>query len=124
MGFCISARGVATRALYALLLSGTQVATIISLLARQTRLVMLARHLLDSGVRAQEEIGDRVGLRQGFALDKTLRQAARFDTAYLADVHRRLLEADLSGKTGRRDERLSLELLVARLSGAASSNRR
>ena len=109
--------GVATRALYALLEDGTGVSSIINLLARQVRLVLLARGLLESGVEDRGEIGTRIGLRQGFALEKTLRQARRFRTGYMADIHRRLLEADLASKTGRMDDRLSLEILAARLSG-------
>ena len=111
--------GVATRALYMLLEDGTGVSSIINLLVRQVRLVLLARSLLESGVKDQSEIGTRIGLRQGFALDKTLRQARRFRTGYLADVHRKLLDADLASKTGRMEDRLSLEILVARLSGVA-----
>jgi len=111
--------GVATRALYVLLEGGTGVTSIINLLARQVRLVLLARGLLESGVKDRGEIGTRIGLRQGFALDKTLRQARRFETGYLANIHRRLLEADLASKTGRMEDRLNLEILAARLSGAA-----
>ena len=111
--------GIATRALYVLLEGGTGVNSIINLLARQVRLVLLARSLLESGLKDRGEIGSRIGLRQGFVLDKTLRQADRFGSGYLADVHRRLLDADLASKTGRMDDRLSLETLAARLSGAA-----
>jgi len=111
--------GVATRALYLLLEDGTGVSSIINLLARQVRFVLLARDLLDSGVSDRADIGSRIGLNQGFALDKTLRQAQRFGTGYLAGVHRRLLEADLASKTGRMDDRLGLEILAARLSGVA-----
>ena len=111
--------GTATRALYVLLEDGTGVSSIINLLARQVRLVLLARSLVESGLKDRGEIGSRIGLRQGFALDKTLRQARRFGTGYLAGIHRRLLEADLASKTGRMDDRLGLEILAARLSGVA-----
>ena len=111
--------GIATRALYVLLEDGIGVASIINLLARQVRLVLLAKCLLESGVKDRGEIGNRIGLKQGFALDKTLRQAGRFGTGYLSDIHRKLLEADLASKTGRMDDRLSLEILAARLSGVS-----
>ena len=111
--------GIATRALYVLLEDGTGVASIINLLARQVRLVLLARSLIEAGVKDRGELGNRIGLRQGFALDKTLRQAGRFGTGYLSDIHRRLLEADLASKTGRMDDRLNLEILAARLSGVS-----
>jgi len=111
--------GVATRTLYALLDAGTSVPSIINLLARQVRVVLLAKVLLDSGVKDREEIANRIGVRQGFALDKTMRQAQRFRNEYLSDVHHRLLEADLASKTGRLDDRLGLEILAARLSGVS-----
>lgn len=111
--------GVATRALYALLDEGTSVSSIITLLARQVRSVLLARDLMESGVTDRGEIGTRLGITQGFVLDKTLRQARRFGVGYLAGIHRGLLDADLASKTGRMDDRLSLEILVARLSGVS-----
>ncbi len=109
--------GVAMRLMYDLLDGGTSVGSIISMLARQVRLVLLAGTLRAGGVE-QTEIGNRIGLRNRYALEKTLRQASRFGKAYLAQTHRRLLDADLDIKTGRLDERLALEILVGRLSGA------
>jgi len=111
--------GVAARALYSLAEAGAGVSSIINLLARQVRLVLLARSLLEAGVKDGREIGTRIGVTHGFVLDKTLRQARRFNARYLEDIHRRLLEADLASKTGRMDDRLSLEILVARLSGVS-----
>lgn len=107
--------GVAVRSLYMLLSTGTGISTIISLLARQTRLTMIARDLLDAGVTGHDDIADRLGVRHRFVVEKTLRQASKFDTRHMARLHRRLLKADLVGKTGQMDERLNLELLVARL---------
>ncbi len=109
--------GVAMRLMYNLLEGGTSVGSIISMLARQVRLVLLAGTLRASGVE-QSEIGNRIGLRNRYALEKTLRQASRFGKDYLSITHRRLLDADLDIKTGKIDERLALEILVGRLSGA------
>lgn len=109
--------GVAMRLMYNLLEGGTSVGSIISMLARQVRLVLLAGTLRAGGVE-QTDIGNRIGLRNRYALEKTLRQASRFGKDYLALTHRRLLDADLGIKTGKMDERLALEILVGRLSGA------
>ncbi len=109
--------GVAMRLMYSLLEGGTSVGSIITMLARQVRLVLLAGTLRADGV-PQPEIGTRIGLRNRYALDKTLRQASRFGKDYLALTHRRLLDADLDIKTGKMDERLALEILVGRLSGS------
>ena len=109
--------GVAMRLMYNLLEGGTSVGSIISMLSRQVRLVLLAGTLRATGVE-QQDIGNRIGLRNRYALEKTLRQASRFGKDYLAKMHRRLLDADLDIKTGKMDERLALEILVGRLSGA------
>lgn len=109
--------GVAMRLMYNLLEGGTSVGSIISMLARQVRLVLLAGTLRAEGVELTD-IGNRIGLRNRYALDKTLGQASRFGKSYLALMHRRLLDADLDIKTGKMDERLALEILVGRLSGS------
>lgn len=109
--------GVAMRLMYKLLEGGTSVSSIISMLARQVRLVLLAGTLRAGGVE-QTDIGNRIGLRNRYALEKTLGQASRFGKDYLAITHRRLLDADLDIKTGKMDERLALEILVGRLSGS------
>ena len=51
-------------------------------------------------------------------LKKTLEQERRFTHQQLAAIHRKLLEADLSIKTGEADEQLALEMLVAELASA------
>ena len=109
--------GVAMRLMYSLLEDGTSVSSIISMLSRQVRLVLLAG-TLNAGNVPLTEIGSRIGVTNRYALEKTLRQASRFGKDYLAQVHRRLLDADLSIKTGKLDERLALEILVGRLSAA------
>jgi DNA polymerase-3 subunit delta len=108
--------GMAMKALYHLLDDGASVQYILSMLTRQTRMLILARHLRERGVE-QQEIGNRIGLRAAFALRKTLDQAGRFSHEYLADAHRSLSEADLSYKSGKVRDRVALEMVVARLSG-------
>lgn len=105
------------RLMYNLLEGGTSVSSIITMLARQVRLALLAGTLRADDV-PQEEIGKRIGVSNKYALEKTLRQASRFGKRYLSLTHRRLLDADLDIKTGKLDERLALEILVGRLSGA------
>lgn len=108
--------GVALRLMYNLLEGGTSVSSIISMLSRQTRLVLLAGTLRAGNVPTQE-IGSRIGVTNRYALEKTLRQASRFNRHYLAQAHRRLLDADMDIKTGKLNERLALEILVGRLAG-------
>jgi DNA polymerase-3 subunit delta len=108
--------GMAMRALYQLLDDGASVQYILTMLTRQTRMLILARHLRERGVD-EGEIGNRIGLRAAFALRKTLEQAVRFSHEYLAEAHRSLGEADLSYKSGQVRDRVALEMVVARLSG-------
>ena len=67
---------------------------------------------------SQEEIGKRFGLTNSWALDKTIRQSSNFNIEHLANIHRRLLAADLAIKKGEMDDKLSVEILVAQLSAA------
>ncbi len=109
--------GVAMKLLYSLLAGGETPPNLLSMLARQVRLALLARDMWERSV-PPDEIGKRAGIKAGFPLEKTLRQAERFSTDYLSAVHHRLLDADLAIKTGELDERLAIEILVARLSAA------
>lgn len=108
---------VAMKLLYSLLSGGSSVQHILSMLARQVRLLILTIELRQQGV-PQEELGKRIGLTNRFALDKTMRQSALFSTGRLANIHRRLLAADLAIKQGEMDERLAVEILVGELSAA------
>ncbi|MCH7984097.1 MAG: DNA polymerase III subunit delta [Chloroflexi bacterium] len=108
---------VAMKLLYSLLSGGSSVQYILSMLARQVRLLILTIELRQQGV-PQEELGKRIGLTNRFALDKTMRQSALFSTGRLANIHRRLLAADLAIKQGEMDERLAVEILIGELSAA------
>ena len=101
--------------MYSLLENGSTVSSIIGLMARQVRILLLAKHLSGDGL-SRDEIGRRVGVSHSFVLDKTLRQIGRFSPDYLADIHRQLLSADLAIKSGQLNDRLALEILAARLS--------
>ena len=108
---------VALKSLYALLSSGSSVQNILSMLARQVRLLILTIELRQQGV-PQDELGKRIGLTNRYALEKTVRQSGSFGTEHLANIHRRLLAADMAIKRGEMDERLAIEILVGELSVA------
>ena len=83
-----------------------------AMIARQLRLVTLAKDLLERGVPTSE-MGPRLELRADFAVRKTVDQARRFSWARLKALYACLLDMDLAIKQGRQDEDLALELLVA-----------
>jgi len=93
--------------------SGAEVSYIITMLARQLRLVLLAHELRAQRV-SRPELGQRLGLAE-FALRPTLEQARRHAPERVAAMYRRLLETDLAIKRGELGEELALETLVAEL---------
>jgi DNA polymerase-3 subunit delta len=109
----------ALRAIHQLLDEGNSIHYLLTMLARQTRMTLVAQDMMNS--RAPEpNIAKRIGLRENsFPLRKTLQQARSHPHGYLAWIHRQLLEADVGFKTSSvGDERAAAELLVARLSTA------
>ena len=113
--------GVALRSIHQLLESGRPPSYVIIMIARQVRFLLVAKDL-----RAQQvpraELGRRLSL-SGYPLQKTLEQEGRFTSERLAHIHRKLLEADLSIKTGKASEQLVLEMLVAELASEVAPGR-
>lgn len=116
--------GVALRMKHQLMEAGSSPIYLITMIARQVRFLILAKDLKSRGLR-QDEIGERMSLR-GYPLTKTLQQEGRFSAPQLVEMHRRLLEADLSIKTGAADEQTALDTLIVALAepGGAGQRRR
>lgn len=105
---------MAEQLLQRLFQSGASPSYLLFMLARQVRMIVRAREL--RGQRKSEtEIQKRLGITQDFVLRKTLDQASRYSLPRLKNVYSRLLETDLSIKTGRFDAELALNILVAEL---------
>ncbi len=104
----------AEKALQELLQGGAAPAYLLFMLSRQVRMIVRARDLRNQG-KSETEIQNRLGLTSEFALGKTLEQAGRYSLPRLREVYHRLLEADLSIKTGKYDGELALNILVAEL---------
>ena len=118
----------ASRTLQQLLDEGSAPPYVLFMIARQVRALLLAKDLLEANRRlptaervVDEEIGRRIGVTHPYALRKTLDQARGAAAAQLAAAHHRLLEADLSLKTGRMDGDLAAELLVVDLCRAGAA---
>ena len=78
-----------------------------------SRFLLLAKEIKAGGA-TPAEIGRRLSL-SSYPLTKTLEQERRLTTQRLAQIHRKLLEADVSFKTAGLDERLVLDTLIAEL---------
>ncbi len=106
--------GVAEQLVEELLERGASPAYLLVMLARQVRLIVQAGELRRQR-RPEVEIQDRLGLASEFALRKTLDQAQRYPLERLREVYNKLLETDLSIKTGKYEGGLALNLLIAEL---------
>ena len=92
---------------------GNPVLYVLTMLARQVRLLLIAGDML-SRRAPQEEIGARLRL-SGWALNKTIQQSRRLSPEYLRYAHSRLVETDLALKTRPVEDSLALEILIADL---------
>jgi DNA polymerase-3 subunit delta len=94
---------------------GAGFAYINAMLARQLRMVVLAKEMLEARAKPQE-IGERLGIRRDFLVQRVVRQAQRSSWPRLKALYRGLLDADLAIKRGQLDEELALDLLLTRFS--------
>ena len=106
--------GVALKMLRRIMEDGAPAAYVMTMIARQVRLLLMAKDMKSQGI-AQDEIGRRLRL-SGWVLNKTLQQEQRLSFEYLAHIHKQLVETDLALKTKPLDDQLALEMLVAELS--------
>ena len=110
----LSRTGAALQLVHRLLDDGAPVSYILFMLARQLRLVLVAQELLRDKV-PHEEAGKRLGIASEYPLRKTMDMARQLPSARLRRAHSLLLDTDVAIKTGALEERVALELLVARL---------
>jgi len=106
--------GVAEQLLEQLLEQGATPAYLLVMLSRQVRMMVRVKELRSQG-KSMAEIQSRLNLTSDFALRKTLEHIGRYSLERLKEVYHRLLEADLSIKTGRYDPELALNILIAEL---------
>ncbi len=106
---------------HGLLEGGTPTGQIMNMIARQVRLLILAKEI---GARrlSTAEASQRLRL-SGYPLRKTLFQADRFSMERLAEIHRMLLEADLAMKSTGTDDELILDTLIADIASQPSGGR-
>jgi len=105
---------LAEKLLQQLLQRGASPAYLLVMLSRQIRLVVRAKELTNQR-ESETEIRNRLGLTSEFAVRKTVEQANQYSLPRLKRVYRRLLETDLSIKTGKYDGELALDILIAEL---------
>lgn len=104
----------AEQLLQRLLRSGAAPAYLMTMLARQLRMIVSARELKKQRL-SNTEIMSRLGQTSDFVVRKVLEQASRYSLPRLREVYHRLLETDLAIKTGKSNPELALTILVIEL---------
>ena len=105
---------MAEQSLKQLLDRGAVPAYLMVMLARQIRMIARIKELQNQR-KAEAEIQNRLGLTSEFAFRKTLNQAKQYPWRRIREVYHKLLETDLSIKTGKYDGELALNILVGEL---------
>ncbi len=102
-----------------LLAEGEAPQLLLAMIARQYRLLLLAKELLERRVRGPE-ISAQLGV-QGFVIQRLLQQAPLYTIDRLRQAYRKLLDADLSVKRGLMDDESALQLLIFELASLAAT---
>lgn len=105
----------ALRSLHKLLDENAAPLYLLSMIVRQFRILIQVKELSSQGLAAST-IAKRAGLHP-FVAEKAQRQAMNFSIGQLEVIYARLLETDLAIKTGKTEDVLALDTLVAALCG-------
>lgn len=97
-----------------LMATGATPTYILAMLARQYRLLVLAK---EAGAAASrpEALAGQLGLSSPFLAERVSKQASRYTWRQLARAYQRLLEADVAIKQGVYSEETALEIMVGEL---------
>jgi DNA polymerase-3 subunit delta len=96
-----------------LLSDGTNTSFIIAMIARQLRLIIKAKYL-DENASTKQAL-QALNMSSEFILNKTKEQAGKYSITQLSACYHRLLQADIDIKTGKYNEEVAVDLLVADL---------
>jgi len=111
----LESRGsLAQETLQQLLRAGAEPIYLLTMIARQARIILLVREMRARGL-SRNEIQTKLGLNSDFLIRKAWEQSERYSPARLRELYHRLLETDVSIKTGRLEGEVALDILVAEL---------
>jgi DNA polymerase-3 subunit delta len=106
--------GIAQETLQQLLRTGAEPVYLLTMIARQARIIFMVREMRARG-KSRNEIQSKLGLTSDFLVRKAWEQSEKYSPGRLHDLYHRLLETDVSIKTGRLDGEIALNILVAEL---------
>ena len=112
----------ALRAVRHLMEDGATGPYIVSMVARQVRLLLLVKDLEARKV-PPGQMGARLGVPSGWVLNKVREQGRRYSVTALESLHRGLLETDLAIKTGHIAEDAVGQFLVEVFTGVSTAHR-
>ena len=107
-------RSPVVKLLHRLLSDGAAPAYLLFMITRQYRLMVQARDMSTSKVPTGE-IGGKLGIRSDWALRKLLDHSRKYTMARLESDYRKILDTDISIKTGRYNAELALDMLIMEL---------
>jgi len=106
--------GAAQGLMQRLMDAGTSPSAVLVFLARQLRLLVNVKSLSESGI-SKQAMQSRLGISKEFVFRKAFEQAGKYSMSRLIDTYHRLLDTDLSIKTGAFRGELALDVLIAEL---------
>ncbi len=106
--------GLAEQSLHQLLQRGASSAYLLVMLSRQARMIVRVKELRNQR-KPEIDIRNKLRLTSEFVWRKTIEQAERYPLERIKEVYLKLLEADLSIKTGKYEGELALNILIAEL---------
>ena len=114
--------GIAQELLQQLFKHGVAPAQILVMLSRQVRIIFQMKEMR-SQKKTRADIQSKLGLTSDFVIRKAWDQADRYSTARLREVYHRILETDISIKTGKLEGEVALNILFVELGqrGAVSA---
>jgi len=108
-------RARAVQQLQELVASGASALYLLAMMARQVRLILSVKDLVQEKGLGLDEIRRELRISREFIVRKLLRQAEWFSVGELERIQRRMLDIDQAIKTGQIEGHLALELLVVEI---------
>ncbi|MFA6347427.1 MAG: DNA polymerase III subunit delta [Dehalococcoidales bacterium] len=106
--------GVGQQMLQQLMLEGMAPPQILFMISRQVRLMIQVKAMLKER-KPQSEMQMKLGLNSDFVWHKTLEQSNMYSFERLKELYHKLLDTDVAIKTGRYNDELALNILIAEM---------
>jgi DNA polymerase-3 subunit delta len=106
--------GVGQQMLVQLMQEGMAPPQILFMISRQVRLMIQVKAMMKDG-KTQSEIQPKLGLNNEFVWQKTLEQTSMYSFDRLKELYHKLLETDIAIKTGKYNDELALNILIAEM---------